>query len=137
MNIITRVKEKGISYLVVGAWNTAFGYAATVGILYLLRGSSHITVNAMLASVVCISMSFITYKIFVFKTKGQWIREYLKCYVVYGGTSLLGIVGLWWFVDVLSIPIWLSQLILMTFSVVVGFIGHSTFTFNSKENRGA
>ena len=45
-----------------------------------------------LGSVVCITVSFVCHKLFVFKTRGNFLKEYFRAFVVYGGTSLVGFV---------------------------------------------
>lgn len=128
-SLYASMRAKGLPFLLAGVWNTAFGYGATVGLYYWLRPWLHLVVIAALANVVCITMSFLTYKIFIFKTAGGWFREYLRCYVVYGGNAVVGIAGLWFLVDILGIPLWLAQFGLMGVGVVLSFIGHELFTF--------
>jgi putative flippase GtrA len=128
-------RNKMLRYLFVGGANTAFGYLATVGLYYALRPHLHIVVIGALANVVCITEAFITYKLFVFNTRNGWIREYLRCYVVYGGSAVIGIAGLWLLVNILGVPFWLAQGLLMVVSVVVSYTGHDRFTFR-KAQRG-
>ncbi|VVE01266.1 GtrA family protein [Pandoraea anhela] len=128
-------RKKMLRYLIVGGCNTAFGYFATVGLYYALRSHLHIVVIGAIANVVCITESFITYKFFVFNSRASWWREYLRCYVVYGGSALIGIAGLWLLVNVLGMPFWLAQGLLMVISVVISFAGHDRFTFK-KVQRG-
>lgn len=122
-------RKKMLRYLIVGGLNTAFGYFATVGLYYALRSQLHIVVIGVIANVVCITVSFMTYKLFVFSSRGSWWYEYLRCYVVYGGSALIGIAGLWLLVNVLGIPFWIAQGLLMVISVVISFAGHDRFTF--------
>lgn len=122
-------RKKMLRYLIVGGLNTAFGYFVTVGLYYTLRSHLHIVVIGVIANVVCITASFMTYKLFVFSSRAPWWREYLRCYVVYGGSALIGIAGLWLFVNVLGIPFWLAQGLLMVISVAISFAGHDRFTF--------
>jgi putative flippase GtrA len=130
-DIIARAKARGLPYLIVGAANTALGYGVTVGLYYLLRGWPIVAV-ATLANVVCITVSFVTYKVFIFKSGGFWLPEYLRCYLVYGGGALLGIAGLWLLVDVLGLTIWLSQGLVMAAVVPLSFFGHEFFTFRMR-----
>lgn len=122
-------RKKMLRYLIVGGLNTAFGYFVTVGLYYTLRSHLHIVVIGVIANVVCITESFLTYKLFVFNSRASWWREYLRCYVVYGGSALIGIAGLWLLVNVLGIPFWLAQGLLMVISVAISFAGHDRFTF--------
>jgi putative flippase GtrA len=116
-------------YLLVGGANTAFGYFTTIGLYYLLRPFLHLILIAILANVVCITASFVAYKIFVFRSAAGWFREYLRCYVVYGTSAAVGILGLWVLVNLGGMQFWLAQAILMIVSVTVSYIGHDRFTF--------
>ena len=48
-------------------------------------------VAAVLSTVINISVSYLGYKTFVFKTRGNYLREYFRCYVVYGGVTLVNL----------------------------------------------
>lgn len=126
------VGEKSLRYLLVGAGNTAFGYVATVGLYYSLTPWLHLVMIMVLANVICISFSFVTYKLLVFRSGGAWWYEYLRCYVVYGGSAVIGILGLWILVDGWGIPFWLAQAALMVVTVVASYIGHDRFTFGNR-----
>lgn len=125
--------SKPIKYLIVGGINTIFGYFASVGIYYALIPWLHTVFIVALINVICISFSFVTYKVFVFKSRGSWWGEYWRCYVVYGGSAVIGIVGLWFLVDGLHIPFWLAQAVLMFISIAVSYLGHDRYTFKNKE----
>ncbi|MGI4815434.1 MAG: GtrA family protein [Janthinobacterium lividum] len=127
-------RSKMIRYLLVGGFNTCFGYVVSIGLYYLLSHRLHIVVIGLLANVVCISESFIAYKLFVFTSRGSWLREYLRCYVVYGGSALIGIAGLWLLVNVIGISFWIAQGALVIVSVVISYTGHDRFTFNKAQH---
>jgi len=68
-------------YLLVGAWNTLFGYgsfAFFTAILSPVIPHSYI-VASVIASLLNISVSYLGYKWFVFKTKGNYVREWIRC----------------------------------------------------------
>jgi len=127
--------KKPLKYLFVGGWNTLFGYFATIAMYYLFSPALHIVAIAVLTNILTITMSFTTYKLFVFQTKGNWLKEYGKSYIVYGFAALLSIIGLWLFVEVFNINIWIAQALTMVFIVVISYIGHDRFTF--KGNSGS
>lgn len=116
-------------YLLAGAWNTAFGYGLGVGFYLLLSEHLHTAIIALLVNVVAITMSFVSYKIFVFKTLGNWVIEYLRAWVVYGNIAVLSIGLLWIFVDIMQINIWLAQALTIMSTVVISYFGHKKFTF--------
>ncbi|NOX26536.1 MAG: GtrA family protein [Deltaproteobacteria bacterium] len=120
-------------YLLAGGWNTVFGYGVGVGLYNALAAYMHILLIGTIANIISISMSFITYKLFVFRTKGQWLREYIRTYIVYGGASLVGILLLWLLVDGYGLKIWLAQGGVIFFTVIISYTGHSRFTFHRAE----
>lgn len=121
-------------YFLVGGFNTVFGYLATVSLYYSLEHKFHIIIIGVIANVICITESFLTYKFLVFKSTDSWIYEYFRCYAVYGVSIVLGLLGIWVLVDLMSVPFWLAQAGLLIVSVTVSFFGHKNFTF--KDNNG-
>ena len=80
-----------IRFLLVGASNTLFSYALYAGCVILY---GHLFPNlgkplvADLASItskpVGITVAFLGYKHFVFRTHGNYLKEWLRCFAVYG-----------------------------------------------------
>ena len=88
-------------YLCVGAVNTVFGYLCFAIILTLLNAvmpARLLYLTVVLASVLSvppnITFSYLGYKFFVFRTKGNYLREWLKCFAVYGTGMIPGLVAL-------------------------------------------
>jgi putative flippase GtrA len=85
-----------------------------------------------MGSILNISMSFFTYKCFVFKTKKNWVQEYLRSYVIYGGVALISLCILWLAVDFLKISFWIAQALVMILGFLMSYVGHDRFTFKVK-----
>src|SRR5437870_2119008 len=81
-------------YTVVGVWNTVFAYSAYAGLtaLFMPHMAHGYILAAAVGSFINITVAFLGYKWFVFKTKGNYLREWLRCVVVYGTATLIGIV---------------------------------------------
>jgi putative flippase GtrA len=118
-----------IRYLCAGIWNTAFGYAIGIVVFKLFNDYSKIILIGITSNVISISMSFIVYKIFVFRTDGNWLSEYLRCYVIYGGTSVISVFVLWVTVSKMSLNIYMAQAIAILCSVIISYLGHKKYTF--------
>ncbi len=127
-----------IRYLVVGGFNTIFGYGSFALLTYLMTG--HLPYPYMfanvIASVASITVAFIGYKYFVFRTKGNFLREYLRTYMVYGTSILLGLVLLPVLVFALGFVIRRANLVpyvaqaICTLLVIFGsYVGHKKFSF--------
>ncbi len=90
-----------VRYLCVGVFNTLFGYLSFVVILTLLNDAlpgRFLYLTVVLASLVStpfnITIAYFGYKFFVFRTKGNFIREWLKCFAVYGTSMIPGLLAL-------------------------------------------
>ena len=85
---ISEIKAQSIRYIITGIWNTVFGILV-YALLIKLLGENHYILLAVVSNIISITNAYICYKLFVFKTKGNILKEYLKCYVVYGLSMLL------------------------------------------------
>jgi putative flippase GtrA len=90
-----------VRYLCVGIFNTLFGYASFAVVLTLLNAvlpARFLYLTVMLASLLplplAITVAYFTYKFFVFRTKGNYLGEWLKCFAVYGTGMIPGLVVL-------------------------------------------
>lgn len=134
-----------VRYLVVGGWNTLFGYGLFAGFTYLLTGRVPFAymVACVLSNVIAITVAFLGYKWFVFRTKGNYLREYFRCYLVYGTAALANLALLPVLVEPLSWILgprkesapYLAGAILLLGSVLVSFVGHRQFSFAVKKEK--
>lgn len=125
-------------YLIVGLWNTAFGYstfALLTAVLDRYIPASYL-VASLLSSVLNITVSFLGYKWFVFKTKGNYLKEWTRCLIVYSGSILLGLALLPPSVFVVAYLTespraapYIAGALLMGVQVILSFLGHKTFSF--------
>jgi putative flippase GtrA len=129
-------------YLVVGAWNTLFGYGAYAlftALLAPLVPHSYV-VALVLSSLLNITVSYLGYKWFVFKTKGNYLREWMRCVAVYSSGIALGACLLPIVVYILrhgtrfqAAAPYLGGALLTGFGVLYNFLGHKKFSFRQPE----
>lgn len=119
-------------YLVAGFINTVFGYSIGVVVYKIFYSNTNIFVIGCISNIISITFSFVTFKIFVFKTRGRWMAEYFRAYVVYGTIATAGVIFLWVYIDMLHLNIWIAQLLVILSTLVLSYIGHSRFTFREK-----
>lgn len=129
MNFLSLTHSEQLRYLLVGGVNTVVGYLIGVGTYELLFEHSNIWVVGFAANIMAITFSFVMYKLLVFKTTGNWLREYISCYVVYGAMAMVGVVLLWLFAEKLDLSIWIAQGLVIGCTVSLSYIGHKKFTF--------
>lgn len=125
-------------YLVVGMVNTMFGYACfAVLTMAMSPHMPHAYILAgLLSSLINITFSFLTYKWFIFRTKGGYLREWLRCVAVYSGGIALGtcllpicVFLLRHFTSMDESAPYVAAAVLTAVNVVLGFIGHKKFSF--------
>jgi putative flippase GtrA len=130
-------------YLLVGIWNTAFGYATFVLFTYLFSRQwplyGYLPAN-LLSSVLNITVAFFGYKWFVFKTQGNYLREWFRCLAVYGSSILIGtaVMPLVVYAIQHTTPIdskapYLAAALMIAFNTIYNFLGHKKFSFRAPE----
>jgi putative flippase GtrA len=119
-----------IRYLITGVINTLVGYLIGNALYYLTPLGFSVIIVGIVSSYISITFSYLTFKIFVFKTKGKWLKEYFKCFIVYGLSSAIGILLIAFLVNILKVEFWISQAITILVMTLTTFIGHKKITFN-------
>jgi putative flippase GtrA len=117
-------------YLAAGGINTAFGYSVGIVAYQMLERVLHVFLISLAASVISITFSFLTYRLFVFKSRGNILREYLRCYAVYGVSTLVGATLIWLLVDMVRLNIYWAQGLVLSITVVFSYVGHKRYTFS-------
>ena len=127
-------------YLLVGAGNTIFGYstyALLTAILDPIVPHGYVLAS-VISSVLNITFSYLNYKWFVFKTKGNYVREWVRCVAVYSGGIVLSALLLpvvvfairHWTKYVAAAP-YIAGALLMGVTTIYSFLGHKKFSFRS------
>ena len=133
---LAQVAVAVLRYILVGGFNTVFGYGVFALLNWTLRGigSYSYMYAAVLANFIAISVAFLGYKWFVFRTEGNYLREWIRCFGVYGGSALIGLVGLPILVPILRHYLqrsegapYIAAAILAGFSALSSFFGHKNF----------
>lgn len=129
-------------YMLVGLWNTLFGYGAYALLTALLAPvvpHSYIPAS-IFAAPLNMTVAYLGYKWFVFKTHGNYLREWSRCIVVYGSAMVLGIIMLPLVVFLIRMSTGLDRsapyiagALLMGFTVIYSFLGHKNFSFRPRE----
>jgi putative flippase GtrA len=131
-----------VRYIVVGGFNTVFGYGLYALLTWSFKGlGSYNYMYAMvLANVITISVAFLGYKWFVFRTRGNYLIEWIRCFGVYGTGILIGLAGLPILVLILRHVLrrperapYIAGAVLMIVTVIFSFFGHKNFSFRQKQ----
>jgi putative flippase GtrA len=129
-------------YILVGGFNTVFGYGLFALLNWLSRGlgSYNYIYAAIVGNFVGISVAFLGYKWFVFRTRGNYLVEYIRCFGVYGSSALIGLAGLSILVPILRRSLhqpeeapYIAAAMMTVVTVVFSFLGHKRISFRARQ----
>lgn len=125
-------------YLMVGVWNTLFGYStyALFTALLMPRMRFGYILASVFSSLLNITVAYFGYKFFVFKTQGNYAVEWFRCILVYGSGMLPSLVLLPLLVEGLHYGLHLGRsapyiagALLLGAGAIYSFFGHKHFSF--------
>tara|TARA_B100001741_G_scaffold304828_1_gene296335 strand:- start:885 stop:1307 length:423 start_codon:yes stop_codon:yes gene_type:complete len=117
-------------FLFAGIVNSIAGYS--IGILsfklfYTLYG---IVFVGLVSNIVSILFSYFNYKFFIFKTPfNQFIKEVSKSFLLYGIIFVINIFILYICIEIFKLNIYISQFIVIFFSILLSILGQFLFVF--------
>lgn len=128
-----------IKFLIVGVWNTIFGYLVYYLSLKLILASFETTHLAYIwamgiAQVIGTINAYFSHRGITFaeRASGRRLWEFLKFSLVYVLTFCLTLVLMPFFVVALGISPEITGIIVICIGTVVSYLGHSRFSFNPK-----
>lgn len=122
-------REQGLRYLVVGAFNTAFGFGSFAAMQ--LAAGDHVGYMAILvvAWIVNVFEAYLAYRYLVFRVHGAFWRDLARFSLVYVGAFAFNLAALPVMVDVAGLPVIPAQGVVMVVTVVASFLAHRNFSF--------
>lgn len=123
--------SKPIRFLVAGGWNTAFGYASLALLYYLFSNKIHYLFLMVFAAILSITNAYICHKFFVFKTKGNYVKEYLRYYAVYSVPIGMGFVFFPLCIEILKMNFYVTQALLTFVTIIISYFGHKHISFRT------
>ncbi len=116
-------------FLVIGAYNTAFSYAAFAGIYLLLHTRVHYLAIVVIAHVLAITNSFFGHKFLTFRAEGHLLADYLRFNLTNLGAVVVGLVGMPLMVEVGHLHPLVSQAALIALTMVGTYVLHKRVSF--------
>lgn len=125
-------QREQLQYLVVGAWNTLFGYAVWALLQTLLHDRLGFEAIVVLSYPIAIANAYLTYRYIVFRSHGPILMEIPRFSVVYLLTMIANLVALPVLLSVLPFSIYVTQAIFTVGVVVASYLGHRRFSFGHR-----
>lgn len=123
--------SKPIRFLIAGGWNTAFAYILLAVLYYFFSNEVHYMFILVFCTIVNVTNAYIIHKFFVFKTKGNYIREYIRYYLVYSVPIGLGFISFPLCIEILKMNFYITQALLTFVTVIISYFGHKHVSFRA------
>jgi len=96
------------------------------------RGASiNYLVIAIASNMLAISNAYLVHKFFVFQTRGNYVREYLKYLMIYGVSGIFGVSLLALLVSGFGVNVYIAQAGVICGQALLNFLGHLKFSFRA------
>jgi putative flippase GtrA len=129
-----------VKFVLVGIWNTIFGYFIFVALdtlfsyLFETRYLAYMSAMAF-SNIITIVNAFIFHKFITFKSmvRGKaMIMEYFRFSTIYLFTFGISLALLPFFVEILNFNTKISGAFVVLISAVISYLGHSNFSFKNR-----
>lgn len=120
-------------FLIIGSVNAGISYII-YAICVLIFGTQHYQLCVTLQWVLSSFTSYFNQKFFVFCTKGNYVKEYLKCCSTWAVSYILNVVILEIMVRYLIKNVYISQFICLFLVSIATYILFKFFAFRVKSN---
>jgi putative flippase GtrA len=124
-----------VLYLVVGGWNTVFGYGVWALLQYLLGDYLHYLVVVMLSWPIAVLNAYLGYRYVVFRSRGSVLRELPRFLLVYLLTLLVNLALLPVALRVTQFNIYVVQALFTGVVVVCSYLAHKYYSFGGRSRR--
>lgn len=121
--------EQRIRYVIAAGWNTLFGFALFVGAYALLHDEIHYLVLLVIAQIVATLNAFASYRWFVFRVRGHFLRDLIRFSGIYVVMLAANLAALPLMVEVAALPVLVAQAVLLAGTIVGGYLLHGRFSF--------
>jgi putative flippase GtrA len=130
-------RREQVLYLVVGGWNTAFGYGIWAVLQYLLGDHLHYLIVLLVAWPLAVFNAYLGYRYLVFRSRGPILRELPRFSLVYFLTLLANVALLPVALNVLPFNIYVIQAVLTIVVVALSYLTHRYYSFGRVRPRDA
>jgi putative flippase GtrA len=129
-----------IRFLIVGVWNTAFGYGAFLFLYWLFdlflspRFMAYMTAS-IIGNILAVTNAFFFHKYYTFQSPergGAALKEYFRFVGTYVFTFILSLILLPIFVELACLTPQVAAAVIILICTVFSYIGHSRFSFRSR-----
>jgi putative flippase GtrA len=125
-------RREQLLYLLVGGWNTVFGYGVWALLQYLLGNHLHYLIVVILSWPFAVLNAYLGYRYIVFRSRGPVARELPRFSLVYLATLLVNLALLPIALRVSPFNIYVVQALFTGVVVICSYLAHRYYSFGGK-----
>lgn len=119
-------------FLVVGAYNTAFGYVVFLAVYYGIGDHIHYLIVLLVSYLISVTNAYLLQRRFVFSSQGRRLAEFVRFNVVNLGGMGVNAALLWLAVNHLTPNVAVAQAVALVFTTLFVYAGHSLYSFRMR-----
>ena len=133
LRLVDRHQTK-FRFLLVGALNTVVGLAVYPALYFFVTPlRSHYLTILSISQVLCVTFSFLTTKFMVFRTSGNYLREFGKFGTFHLSIFIINLAALPVLVEFAGMnPVW-AQMLFTILVISSSYFWHSNITFSARQ----
>jgi putative flippase GtrA len=137
--LLVLMGDQRIRFLAVGATNTVVGYLLFLAFNALVfeRVPFGYLASLVLSYAIAIVLAFFLYRRFVFVVRGNLLVDLLRFVSVYLVGIGINLVALPLLVELVHLPPFLAQAVILVVTTVVSYLGHRYFSFRRRATTAA
>jgi putative flippase GtrA len=124
-------RREQLLYLVVGGWNTVFGYASWALLQFLLGDRLHYLLILLISWPIAVLNAYLGYRFVVFRSRGPILKELPRFSGVYVVTLLTNLILLPIALAALPLNIYVVQGMFMAGVIVASYLAHKYYSFGN------
>ena len=132
LQFITKAwQQRGIRYLLIGSWNTIFGFGSLVILKLTFMPPLNTVAAVTIASVVSVIQSYVMQRKFVWRSRNEIHKEFTKFIVIAISQYFVSLLLIIYLVDHRKFPLLPTQFIVSLTLVAITFVLMRSWTFAS------
>lgn len=139
--MLTKYREQ-IAYLFFGGLTTLISWGLYTLLYYVLFNQSLNVLSNIITEIVAITFAYVTNKLFVFRSKTQekkdFLKEILSFFALRAVSFFVNLGAMWLLVDVLFFEAWICKIVVNVIVIILNYLFSKLFIFNkANPNQGS
>ncbi len=126
------IDNQKIKYLLVGSYNTLFGYLTFVLIFYNFSDVASHSLLLGMTHFIAVTHNFFTYKRWVFNVKENLLKNYFKfhqvCFLLY----IINLILFLCFTKMMNVNLYFAQGLILIIIIILGYFMNKSYSFEIK-----